>query len=249
MELTKMIRSSAETFGEYVARLRNADGRSRKYIVQRAQRAGHEISESYLKKIEEDGMLPHAISLGKMEALAAGLGVARQVLEDAIQQAGSPPARPKLAPDVRENTKGFTPADVDLIGGHRVRLPYYGRVGCGVFLELREHPDDMREVPASYLADVDDYDYGTMEAAGDSMNLAGIHPGMTLLVRRTDFAQHGDVVLANVPYQGTTCKRYCVRPDGHYLVAESTTPHPEIKMDDEIKVVGVVKRAWLVTEF
>lgn len=50
MELTKVVRSPGETFGEYVARIRNAEGRSRKYIAQRAQRAGHEISESYIKK-------------------------------------------------------------------------------------------------------------------------------------------------------------------------------------------------------
>lgn len=122
----------------------------------------------------------------------------------------------------------------------QVQMPYYGRVGCGKFLILNDHPEELRLIPRE-LAEMGD---SVVEACGDSMNQAGILPGQNLIVKHQHWAEHGQVVLANIPYQGTTCKRYVMRDDAAYLVSESTSEYPEIKVEDGVNIVGVVKSLW-----
>jgi SOS-response transcriptional repressor LexA len=128
-------------------------------------------------------------------------------------------------------------------------IPYYGRVGCGEFLELCEVAQGVRNVPARFVDDPADPTLGTVEAWGDSMNRAKIHEGMTLLVKCQNTARPGQVVLADVPFHGTTCKRL-VREDGRlFLAAESSSGYPRIEVNPDVRIVGVVCAAWLVAEF
>lgn len=128
-------------------------------------------------------------------------------------------------------------------------IPYYGRVGCGEFLELCEVAQGARNVPARFVDDPSDPALGTVEAWGDSMNKARVHEGMTLLVRCQNTARPGQVVLADVPFHGTTCKRL-VRDGGKlFLAAESSNNYPRIEVNPDVRIVGVVCAAWLIAEF
>lgn len=129
-------------------------------------------------------------------------------------------------------------------GEDYVELPYFGEVGAGNFLLLADYPLEFRKVPRD-LARGD----GVVSARGDSMTLAGIHPGMNLVVRRQDHAEPGQIVLASVPYQGTVVKRFEMLSDGPYLMSNSQTYHPPIKMDEEVRITGLVRHAWIHVNF
>jgi SOS-response transcriptional repressor LexA len=128
-------------------------------------------------------------------------------------------------------------------------IPYYGRVGCGEFLELADVAQGTRNVPARFVDDPTDPTIGTVEAWGDSMNKARIHEGMTLLVRCQNTAKPGQIVLADVPFHGTTCKRLVKEGAQLFLAAESSTSYPRIEINADVRIVGVVCAAWLVAEF
>jgi SOS-response transcriptional repressor LexA len=131
--------------------------------------------------------------------------------------------------------------------GHAIA--YYGRVGCGEFLQMCEVAQGVRNVPARFIDDPDDPMLGTVEAWGDSMTRAKIHEGMTLLVRCQNTAKPGQVVLADVPFAGTTCKRLVKEGRKLWLVAESSGSYPRIEVGPEVRIVGVVSAAWLAVEF
>jgi SOS-response transcriptional repressor LexA len=103
-------------------------------------------------------------------------------------------------------------------------------------------------VPEHFLKGLKKDRVGTVEADGDSMNLAGIHHGMLLLVRCDVQPISGNVVVANIPIVGSVCKRYKVEGGEGWLLSESTSHHAPIKMTDDVKITGVVTKAWLVTD-
>lgn len=131
----------------------------------------------------------------------------------------------------------------------KIPMPYFGKVGCGDPVELGGEPLDRVGVPESYLQEGDVSAMAVLVADGNSMNLAGIQHGMNLLVDTSLTAQPGDVVIATAPIVGTTCKRLARRADGLYLVPESTEQHIAIKVADDVRVNGVVLRAWVEVEF
>lgn len=156
-------------------------------------------------------------------------------------------ASPEPAPRFPLDAAGFDQLRELTMEGHAI--PYYGRVGCGEFLELCEVAQGTRNVPARYVDDPADPAIGTVEAWGDSMTKAKIHEGMTLLVRCQRTAKPGQIVLADVPFAGTTCKRLVQEGRKRFLVAESSGSYPRIEVTPEVRIVGVVSAAWLAVEF
>ena len=122
-----------------------------------------------------------------------------------------------------------------------VELPYLGEVGAGNFILLEDYPSENIRLLREYASGGD----GVVGVKGDSMTEAGIYPGMNLVVKRQDYARPGQVVLASIPYLGTVVKRLEMRKDGPYLVSQSYTFHPPIKIVEEIRIGGVVKHAWM----
>ena len=199
---------------------------------------------------------------GKLQALAdidrLGFDRVRNLLvEQAHYLAGIADLSPQAAADLTElgdervsalwdeekdavRERLAAPASAVIFSGAQAQLPFFGKVGCGKFLILDDHPEEMLLVPKELARDGD----ALVEAVGDSMLLAGIAPGDMLVVRRQDVAEHGQVVLATIPYQGTTVKRLEVRPDGPWLVSQSPSVYPEVKVEGEVRVVGVVRHAW-----
>jgi len=123
----------------------------------------------------------------------------------------------------------------------RVEMPYFGEVGAGPEVMMPEHTSEIRLIPR-HLADDGD---AVVEVRGDSMNLAGIYPGMNLLVKHQDHAELGDIVLASVPWHGTVVKRLAMREGRPQLVSESMAYYPPIPMSDDVHIVGVVQHGWV----
>lgn len=139
-------------------------------------------------------------------------------------------------PKVIEGT--FSPgggADSIPEGVDSIALPLYGRIAAGLPIEaLRDHSRTI-DVPASIATGGDHY---ALEVAGDSMIDAGILDGDTVIIRRADTADNGDIVVAVVDDYEVTLKRLRRRGDSIALEPANSTHETRIFGPDQVKVQG-----------
>lgn len=85
-----------------------------------------------------------------------------------------------------------------------VEIPLHGRIAAGVPIEAFEG-SSMLAVPAALLGGGEHY---ALEVAGDSMVDAGILDGDYALIRRTDVARDGEIVVALIEDSEATLKYF-----------------------------------------
>ncbi len=85
-----------------------------------------------------------------------------------------------------------------------IEIPLHGRIAAGVPIEAFED-SAMLAVPAALLGSGDHY---ALEVAGDSMVDAGILDGDYALIRRTDVARDGEIVVALIEDSEATLKYF-----------------------------------------
>jgi len=85
-----------------------------------------------------------------------------------------------------------------------VEIPLHGRIAAGVPIEAFED-SAILPVPAALLGGGDHY---ALEVSGDSMVEAGILDGDYALIRRTDVARDGDIVVALIDDADATLKYF-----------------------------------------
>jgi repressor LexA len=120
-------------------------------------------------------------------------------------------------------------------GVESVSLPLYGRIAAGLPIEaLRDHSRTV-DVPAGMLSTGEHY---ALEVAGDSMIDAGILDGDVVVIRRTDTADNGEIVVALVDGAEVTLKRF--RRRGHSIALEPANASHETRIfgPDQVKVQG-----------
>ena len=116
-----------------------------------------------------------------------------------------------------------------------VKLPLYGRIAAGLPIEALHDSAEMIDVPASLLGSGDHY---ALEVSGDSMVDAGILDGDTVLIRKGEVAENGQIVVALVDDLEVTLKR--LRRRGNSTALEPCNPayKPQILPADKVKVQG-----------
>ena len=85
-----------------------------------------------------------------------------------------------------------------------IEIPLHGRIAAGVPIEAFED-STMLAVPAALLGGGDHY---ALEVSGDSMVDAGILDGDYALIRRTDVARDGEIVVALIEESEATLKYF-----------------------------------------
>ena len=85
-----------------------------------------------------------------------------------------------------------------------VEIPLHGRIAAGVPIEAFEG-SSMLAVPAALLGNGEHY---ALEVAGDSMVDAGILDGDYALIRRTEVARDGEIVVALIDDSEATLKYF-----------------------------------------
>jgi repressor LexA len=157
---------------------------------------------------------------------ARALEVLRQP-EDAPRAAAiSNPLPAALRPSV--GTPAPTPAN-DVI-----EIPLHGRIAAGVPIEAMEG-QTMLPVPAALLGSGEHY---ALEVSGDSMVEAGILDGDFALVRRTDVARDGEIVVALVRGEEATLK-YLRRENGMIRLDPANAAYePQFYRPNEVRVQG-----------
>lgn len=128
-------------------------------------------------------------------------------------------------------------------GAETIRLPLYGRIAAGTPIEaLRDH-SSVAEVPASLLGTGEHY---ALEVAGDSMIDAGIQDGDTIIIRKTQTAENGSIVVALIDEVEVTLKRF--RKKGNTVALEPANSAYETRIfgPDRVQVqgrlVGLIRR-------
>lgn len=116
-----------------------------------------------------------------------------------------------------------------------VSLPLYGRIAAGQPIEALRDQGTNVGVPAGLLGSGEHY---ALEVAGDSMVEAGILDGDTVIIRRGDTADSGDVVVALVDDAEVTLKR--LRRRNNSVALEAANPRYETRIfgPDRVKVQG-----------
>lgn len=121
-----------------------------------------------------------------------------------------------------------------------VKLPFYAfKVPAGFPSPAADHIekhislDELFELraPHIYLVKID----------GDSMQGAGIYSGDLVIVDRSSYAEHGDIVIAALNEE-PICKRLYMKDDLVILQSENTGyPARHVMEGDELSIWGVVR--------
>ena len=116
-----------------------------------------------------------------------------------------------------------------------VPRPLCGRTAAGKPIEALRDSGTSVEVPAAMLGGGEHY---ALEVAGDSMVDAGILDGDTVIIRRSDTAENGTIVVALVDEAEVTLKR--LRRRGNSIALEAANPRYETRIfgPDRVKVQG-----------
>lgn len=172
-----------------------------------------------ISALEERGFLR------RLPNRARALEVIRQPGDTTPARSGSvvampQPAAPQLAAPAAAN-------DV-------IELPLHGRIAAGAPIEALEGQSTL-PVPAALLGPGEHY---ALEVSGDSMIEAGIFDGDFALVRRTNTARDGEIVVALVRGEEATLK-YLRKEGGKVRLDPANAAYdPQFYRPDEVEVQG-----------
>lgn len=127
--------------------------------------------------------------------------------------------------------------------GYGTGIPVMGRIAAGVPRSAIENHSHSINVPDDLLSPGEHF---ALEVKGDSMIEAGILDGDTVVIKKTDTANNGDIVVALVDDEEATLKRF--RRKGQSVALEAANPAYETRIfgPDRIriqgKLVGLIRR-------
>ena len=115
-----------------------------------------------------------------------------------------------------------------------IEIPLHGRIAAGVPIEAFEG-HSMLAVPAALLGGGEHY---ALEVSGDSMVEAGILDGDYALIRRTDVARDGEIVVALIEESEATLKYF--RREGAMIRLDPANRayDPQRYAPDQVRVQG-----------
>lgn len=159
----------------------------------------------------------------------------------------TPARKPGFQPSVIEGSKPrardlqMPPSSV--IDARTVSVPVMGRIAAGVPISaIQSHSHDIA-CPPDLLTNGEHF---ALEVRGDSMIEAGIHDGDTVIIRRCDTAENGDIVVALVEKEEATLKR--LRKKGSTIALEAANPDYKTRIfgpdqvDIQGRLVGLIRR-------
>ncbi len=115
-----------------------------------------------------------------------------------------------------------------------VDIPLHGRIAAGAPIEAIEGQSSL-PVPAALLGPGEHY---ALEVSGDSMIEAGIFDGDFALVRRTDTARDGEIVVALIHNEEATLKYFRRAGDQVRLDPANGSYDPQVYLARDVVVQG-----------
>src|SRR5918997_1851571 len=141
-----------------------------------------------------------------------------------------------FTPSVIEGDLGRVRATSDDDGGGRpVAVPVMGRIAAGTPIEAIQSRSAIINVPPDLLSTGDHF---ALEVRGDSMIDAGILDGDTVLIRKGDGADTGDIVVALIDEEEATLKRFRRRGASIALEPANTSYEVRILPPNRVRIQG-----------
>jgi len=160
-------------------------------------------------------------------------------LPDAVMPGGANGRQRGFRPSVIEGRLGKapekqTPGNEDTTFDS-IAVPVMGRIAAGVPISAIQHQSHTIAVAPEMLSGGDHF---ALEVRGDSMIDAGILDGDTVLIKKQDTANSGDIVVALVDDEEATLKR--LRKKGASIALEAANPAYETRIfgPDRVAVQG-----------
>ena len=148
-------------------------------------------------------------------------------------------ARPKIfSPSVIEGNRDIPRSRAgkrDDEGLGSLTIPVMGRIAAGTPISAIQTPSHTISMPMDFLAGGEHF---ALEVRGDSMVEAGILDSDTVIIRRQDNADTGDIVVALVDEEEATLKR--LRRRGASIALEPANPAYETRIfgPDRVRIQG-----------
>jgi repressor LexA len=226
-------------------------------------RKQHELLMFIHERIKETGVSPSFDEMKEALDLASKSGIHRLItaleergflrrlphraralevvkLPEQATAAAPPRGRGAFRPTLVEPSPGGAPPSI----ANDVReLPVLGRIAAGTPIEAIQHERDRMQVPESILGAGEHF---VLEVQGDSMIQAGILDGDFVVIRKTNTANSGEIVVALVMGEEATLKR--LRKKGASIALEAANPAYETRIfgPDQVqvqgKLVGLLRR-------
>jgi repressor LexA len=164
------------------------------------------------------------------------------------ENAGEPRSEPRRSgfqPSVIEGSRSrdLSPPPSTVIDSRTVSVPVMGRIAAGTPISaIQNHSHDIA-CPPDLLTNGEHF---ALEVKGDSMIEAGILDGDTVIIRRCDTAENGDIVVALVDREEATLKR--LRKKGTTIALEAANPEFKTRIfgpdqvDIQGRLVGLLRR-------
>jgi repressor LexA len=162
---------------------------------------------------------------------------ALEVLKLPESSAPQGPRGGKFSPSVIEGHLGrvrqMPPGDDGI--GSAVAVPVMGRIAAGTPISAIQTRSHTISIPPEFLASGDHF---ALEVRGDSMIEAGILEGDTVVVKKQETADTGDIVVALIDDEEATLKR--LRRRGASIALEAANPAYETRIfgPDRVRIQG-----------
>ena len=159
--------------------------------------------------------LPDSVAPGLASARAAGRGFSPSVIEGSLGK--------------------VRPVPEDDEAGQVVSVPVMGRIAAGTPISAIQSRSHTLNIPPEMLGTGEHF---ALEVRGDSMIEAGILDGDTVLIRKCDSADTGDIIVALVDDEEATLKR--LRKKGASIALEAANPAYETRIfgPDRVRIQG-----------
>ena len=127
--------------------------------------------------------------------------------------------------------------DLNKIDNQEVFVPVLGKIAAGAPIEALEDKTESLPLSKSFLGS---NEYFALKVEGDSMIDAGINTGDYVIIKKTNIAESGKIVVALIDDHEATLKR--MRKKGPSVALESANPAYETKIynSERVKIQGVL---------
>src|SRR6266540_4210623 len=168
------------------------------------------------ERLKEAGVRPSFDEMKAALDLRSKYGIHRLIT--ALEERG-------FIPSVIEGNLGKGRAASEDDGSRAIAVPVMGRIAAGTPIEAIQNKTHVVNMPPELLSSGDHF---ALEIRGDSMIDAGILDGDTALIKKTDAADTGDIVVALIDEEEATLKRF--RRRGASIALEPANPSYEVRI-------------------
>jgi repressor LexA len=165
-----------------------------------------------------------------------------EAVSSAYREKSNVARMPSSVVEMKRPNRGFSDGDNE-ISPYTVGVPVMGRIAAGVPRSAIENHSHTIGMPEDFLTGGEHF---ALEVKGDSMIDAGIFDGDTVLIKKTEHASNGEIVVALIDEEEATLKRF--RRKGQSIALEAANPAYETRIfgPDRIriqgKLVGLLRR-------